>query len=266
MSVHSRRSWPIVAVLTLAGGSTAVAQDKGAVEFVGRVEATATVELRARVAGQVTQVPVKVGDAVKQGQVLFQIDPRPFQLEVDRAQAGVAQAEARIKLYTAELARARSLRMTGGVTQGEFDRLEAERVGAIAGLDSARAGLELAKLYLDFTKVVAPMNGRVVRALAPGSVVRENRTAIGTLVADDPIAVAFGVDEKTTLRLLKSGRTGGKAAVGFADEDGFPHEGQVNSVEPRADPKTGVVQWRLVLPNPDRRVVPGMSARVRLPG
>jgi RND family efflux transporter MFP subunit len=261
------RTRDVLAVVPILLASAAgAADDKGTAVFVGRVEPAQTVDLRARVAGQIVRVHCKAGDEVKPGAVLFELDPRPYQVELDRAVSGVAPAEARLKYYQTELARARGLRAGGGVSQGEYDRLDAERANSEGMVLSAKASVEAARLTLEFTKVAAPFSGRVAKPLAVGSVVRENRNVLATLVAGDPIVVAFGVDEKTTLRLLKgTGPVGGPAAVGFADEDGFPHQGKVDRVDVRADPAAGVVQWRLVLPNPDRRVLPGMSARVRLP-
>jgi RND family efflux transporter MFP subunit len=260
------RRWGVsAALLTLAAGAAAPADDKQAAEFVGRTEAVATVELRARVDGYVVRVNCKDGDAVKQGGLLVEIDPRPYQAELDRARAGILQAEARVKWAHFEQERARRLFPTGGISQGELQQRDAEAATADANLLTAKANTELAKLNVEFTHVTAPIAGRVTHLLSPGNDVRADRYALGTLVADDPIAVVFDVDEKTTLRLLKAGpAAGGSAAVGFADETGYPHEGKVDSVAVQADPKSGAVRWRVLLPNADRRVLPGMSARVRL--
>ncbi|HEY1380389.1 MAG TPA: efflux RND transporter periplasmic adaptor subunit [Gemmataceae bacterium] len=254
---------PAVALVILAAGSGG-ADDKAAAEFVGRVEPAATVDLRSRVNGAIVAVHCKAGDEVKQGDLLFEIDPRPYQAELDRAMGGVGPAEARLRFYVAELERAKHLRPTGGITQGEYDRLVAERANSEGMIQTARAAVEAAKVYLDYTRIVAPMRGRVSHPLAAGNVVRENRNVLATLVADDPVTVAVGVDEKTALRLLKGKGTGGPATVGFADETGFPHEARVEAVGVQADPATGTVQVRVVVPNPGRRVLPGMSARVRL--
>jgi membrane fusion protein, multidrug efflux system len=214
--------------------------------------------------GRVVRVNCKAGDVVQKDAVLFEIDPRPFEAELRRAEAGIGQADSRLKFYAVERKRALMLIQTGGVNQSELDRIEAERLNAEATLQSARAGVDLAKLNLEYTKVLAPMTGRVENPLAVGNVVRADRYSLGTLIADDPVVVAFSVDEKTTLRMLKAGGKAGAAAVGFADEDGFPHQGRIDHVGGEVDPKTGVVQWRLLLPNADRRILPGMFARVRL--
>lgn len=262
MTVRPRQLF--LALPFLLPGPSAAADDKAA-EFAGRVEAAATIELRARVDGYVVRVNCRAGEVVKKGQVLFEIDPRPYEVELRRAEAGIAQAQARLKFYEVERLRVRTLVQTGGVNQSEVDRIEAERLNSEATLQQARAGLDLAKLNLEYTKVLAPIDGRIGNPIAAGNVVRADRYALGTLVADDPVIVAFAVDEKTTLNLLKAGRAAGTAAaVGFAGEDGFPHQGKIDSVDVTADPKTGSVQWRLTLPNADRRVLPGMFAKVRL--
>jgi multidrug efflux pump subunit AcrA (membrane-fusion protein) len=137
-------------------------------------------------------------------------------------------------------------------------------VNWIGALQTAKANVELARLNLDFAKVRAPMGGRITHPLAIGSVVRENRNVLATLVADDPLTVAFGVDEKTFLFMSKAQPTNVQASVGFADEEGFPHAAQFAETGVVADPTNHSVECRLVVPNPGRRVLPGMSARVRL--
>lgn len=263
MSINRLHSW-FAATIMLLGGGFGQADDKSAPEFAGRVEPSATVELRSRVDGPIVRVNCKAGEVVQKGAVLFEIDPRPFEAELRRAEAAIGQAESRLKYYAAERKRAQMLIQTGGVNQSELERVDAERLNSEATLHSARAGVELARLNLEYTKINAPMAGRIGNLLAPGNVVRADRYVLGTLVADDPIVVAFAVDERTTLRLARAGGAGIPAAVAFAGDEGFPHQGKVDSVDVRADPNTGTIQWRVVLPNPDRHVLPGMSARVRL--
>jgi RND family efflux transporter MFP subunit len=231
------------------------------VEYQGRVVPTATVELRSRVPGHVIRVAVKAGDAVKKGDLLFEIDPRWYEADLEKARHGITQAEARLRYFGLEVTRDKALRQTGGVNQQELDRAESERVAGEATVLIARAALDQAKLNLEFTKVLAPMNGRINNPLAVGSIVRANRYVLATLVADDPIVVAFDVDEKTALRL---GKSGGTATVAFADETGFPHQGKIDSIGGEVDPKTGTLRLRLALPSGGRPVLPGMSAKVRV--
>src|SRR3954465_4611960 len=132
-------SIPFLLVVTLP----TPADDKAAGEFIGRVEPAATVELRSRVDGQVVRVNCRAGEVVKKGTVLFEIDPRPFEIEVRKAEAGIAQSQSRLKFYAVERERVRALVQTGGVNQSEVDRIEAERLNAEATLQSARAGVDL---------------------------------------------------------------------------------------------------------------------------
>jgi membrane fusion protein, multidrug efflux system len=251
--------------LPLLFTSPLIAADDQTADFVGRVEPAATVELRSRVDGQVIRVNCRAGEVVKKGAVLFEIDPRPYEIEVRRAEAGIAQAQARLKFYEVERQRVRALVPTGGVNQSEVDRIEAERLNSEATVQSARASLDLAKLNLEYSRVTAPMDGRIGNPLALGNVVRADRYTLGTLVADDPVIVTFAVDERTTLQILKGGGAArAAAAVAFTGEDGFPHKAKIDNVDVTADPKTGTVQWRVLLPNADRQVLPGMFAKVRL--
>jgi RND family efflux transporter MFP subunit len=260
-----KRHWcAVLTVLVSATTPGLAADDKGAAEFIGRVVPAATVEIRARVTGEIIRVNCKAGAEMRQGDVLFEIDPRPYQAELERAIGAIGPAEARIKYYLAELERARVLRPTGGVSQGEFDRLEAERANWVGTLHSAKAAVDLARLNLEYTKVLAPMRGRISHPLAAGNVVRQNRYVLATLVADNPVTIAFGVDEKTMLWLMKAQPTAAQATVGFGDEDGFPHAAQIVEMGVEADPISHSVECRLVVPNAGRRVLPGMSARVRL--
>ena len=259
------RHWrAVLSILAIGSAPVSAADDKGAADFIGRVEPAATVDIRARVAGHVIRVGCKAGDEVRAGDILFEIDSRPYQAELERAIAGIGPAEARIKYFVAEVERMRILRATGGVSQGEFERLDADRATAVGALQAAKAAVDLARLNLDYSKVTAPMRGRVTHPLAAGSVVRENRNVLATLVAVDPVTIAFSVDEKNLLRLLKGQPAETRATVGFADEDGFPHQCRVEQVGVVADPASHVVECRVVVPNAGRRVLPGMSARVRL--
>jgi multidrug efflux system membrane fusion protein len=270
MLPHTRRATLTLALLVAV--SPALGDEKS-LEFLGRVEASATVDLRCRVDGYVVAVNCKPGDLVQKGTVLFEIDPRPYKAELERAQAGILQAEARLRYYTVERDRLVALRPTGGVNQSDVDRISAEKLAGEATLHTAKATAELAKLNLEFTRVVAPFAGRIRDPIAAGNVVRADRYTLGTLVADDPVHVLFDVDQKTAMQMRKSPRPGGlpagghlplSAAVQFPGEDGFPHQAKVDESFASADPATGTVRWRIVLPNPERTVLPGMSARVRV--
>ncbi len=244
-------------------------------DFTGRTEAAAGVELRARVTGYLDKALFREGAAVKKGDLLFEIDPRPYQAEVARAEANVALAEAGLQKAEANLQRLKALSERGAVSREEFDRAVSERAEAQAALVGAKAALESARLTLGFTKVTAPITGRVGRRLVdPGALVRADETVLATLVSEDPALVGFDVDERTYLRLRRAAAEGkgkdpveAKATVrmGLADEEGFPREGHLSAADNRVDPKTGTLRMWATFPNPDGLLIPGLSARVRLP-
>jgi RND family efflux transporter MFP subunit len=231
--------------------------------FTGRTAASRSVEVRPRVSGYLTKVAFKDGDEVKQGDLLFEIDPRPYQAELEKAQAGVAVAQARLQQADADYQRRKALSGRGGVSQEELDRAAGERVVAEAGLRAARAALDAARLTLGFAKVHAPMSGRIGRRLLdPGNLVKADETPLATLVATGPLYVYFDVDERTLAKgRLKAGLP---VAVGLAGEDGYPHEGRIDFLDSRVDAAKGTVRVRAVLANPAGRLRPGQSARVRV--
>jgi RND family efflux transporter MFP subunit len=241
-------------------------------EFAGRVEAAAVVEVRPRVSGYLDKVHFRDGAEVKKGELLFEIDPRPYEAELAKATAALAVAEARLQRAEAELKRAKALMTRQAMSQEEYDRILADRSEAEAGVVLAKAALAQARLTLGFTKVTSPMDGRVGRRqLDPGNLVRGDETLLATVVAVKPARVAFEVDEKTWLRLVRLAREGkAKPAeaglpveVGLADEDSFPHKGRLDFVDTRLDPKTGTLPARVVLEDGDG-LLPGRFARVRL--
>jgi RND family efflux transporter MFP subunit len=241
-------------------------------DFTGRLTAAESVELRARVSGYVVKTPFRPGSEVKRGDLLFEIDPRPYQAEVLKAEAEVTRAQAHLKRLTADLERVKALAGTGNVSREELDRAAADKEEGEAVVRVARAALDSAKLNLDFTRVTAPIDGKVGQALVtPGGLVREGETALTTIVSSGPVYADFDVDERTYLALRKALRDGkgGKdaelpALLGVAGEDDFPHRGKVDFIDNRVDPNKGAVRFRAVFPNPKDELVPGQFARVRL--
>jgi RND family efflux transporter MFP subunit len=243
-------------------------------EFTGRLQAAASVDLRARVSGYLTKVAFKEGSDVKKGDLLFEIDARPYQADVDRADAALNLAEARKKRTDADFARAKALLERQAVSREEFDKIAAERDEAAAALAAAKADREVVRLRLSFTKVTAPIDGRIGRTLVdPGNLVKADDTSLGTIFSMDPIYAYFDLDERTLLRLTRLAREGKfkglregevPADMGLADENGFPRRGTVNFVDNRVDPDTGTVRARAVFANRDGALVPGLFARVRL--
>jgi RND family efflux transporter MFP subunit len=235
-------------------------------EFTGRTAASKAVELRARVSGYLTQVAFKDGSEVKEGDLLFEIDPRPYRADLEKAEAGVAQAQARLKQAEIHYQATRNLAAHKTVGPAELDLAAGRRDEAEAGLRAARAALDAARLNLGFTQVHAPMAGRVGRRLLdPGNLVKADETHLATLVAPDPLYVYFDLDERTLLRLPKGKlKAALPVAVGLAGEEGLPHQARIDFVDNQVDAAKGTVRVRAALPNPGGRLRPGQSARVRV--
>jgi RND family efflux transporter MFP subunit len=292
MSARNPWLWPSVGILVLAGATAGPAQaqkDPPKVRvflpvnqivvdheaFTGRTEAFRTVELRARVTGFLDKVHFQEGAAVKEGDLLFEIDARPYKAALAQADATVARREAELKLAETNLQRIQALLKGGGkglVAQEEHDRAGADRAGAAAALAQARAEQELARLNLDFTRVRAPISGRVGRRLIdPGNLVKADATPLVTVTARDPLFVYFEVDERTILRvvrLVKAGKLkaedGLPVEFGLADEKGFPYKGKVNFTNSAVDPDKGTLRVRTTLANPDGLLLPGLFVRGRM--
>jgi RND family efflux transporter MFP subunit len=241
-------------------------------EFTGRIEAASRVELRPRVTGYLQKAAFREGDEVKVGDLLFEIDPRPYKAALDRAQASLRQAEARVKVTEANMQRLKAMATRGGVAPEEVDKAAAEQAEAAAALQSAKASLEAARLNLDFTRVSAPIAGRIgQRLLDPGNLVMADNTLLATIVSRDPMYVYFEVDERAFLRLRRAAlNEKGKVdkmpvAVGLADEEGYPRRGVVDFVDNQVHAQAGTIRMRAVLPNKDDLLRPGLFVRVRLP-
>jgi multidrug efflux system membrane fusion protein len=237
-------------------------------EFSGRIEAIEHVEIRPRVSGFITAVNFKPGSEVKKGDVLFVIDPRPFQAEASRAEAAANSARAKADLAKLELARAEKLLADKAIAQREFD----ERASALKELDaSARAAsatAEAARLNLSYTQVVSPINGRVSKAeITLGNLVDQG-SVLTSVVSLEKIYASFDGDEDTYLRVGGQSHKGQPVTVkvGLANETGFPHEGKLEFVDNQLDTRTGSVRMRATFDNKDRALVPGLFARVQLDG
>jgi multidrug efflux system membrane fusion protein len=233
-------------------------------ELTGRIEAVDQVDLRPRVAGYVTAVHYRDGSEVKAGAPLFSVDARPYRAALARANAELSRAKARVELARVEAERAETLLKANAIARAERDATVSAAVQAEAELQAARANVELARLDLEHTRVRAPIAGRVGRAMVSvGDYVTAGpQTLLATIVSIDPVHVYFTGDEQRYLRLASRG---GDLAVGvgLADETGHPHTGKVDFVDNHIDPATGTIRIRAVLPNPDKRLVPGLYARVR---
>jgi len=237
-------------------------------EFSGRLAAVEQVEIRPRVSGFITAVHFKAGSEVKKGQVLFTIDARPLQAEVERAEAAAYSARAKADLAKLELARAERLLADKAIAQREFDEKAAGMKELDANARAAQASLEAARLNLGYTKVVAPIDGRVSKAeVTLGNLVDAN-VVLTSVVSTNRIYASFDGDEDTYLRVGRAAARGEHVPVkiGLANETGFPHEGKLEFVDNRLDANTGSVRMRAVFENTDRALVPGLFARVQLGG
>lgn len=240
--------------------------------FSGRLEAVDRVEIRPQVSGILTAVHFKDGALVKKGELLFTIDPRPYAAEVARAQAQASAAESRAAYTAADLARAERLLADNAIAKRDFEEKQnAARDGA-ASLQAAQAALRVAKLNLEYTQIVSPIDGRVSRAeITLGNLVSANAgPALTTVVSSERIYAAFDVDEQTFLRYVNPARSAKgttlPVGLGLANEEGYPLAGQIHSVDNRLDTTSGTIRVRAIFDNADGRLVPGLYARIRLGG
>jgi multidrug efflux system membrane fusion protein len=245
-------------------------------EFTGRFEAVERVEVRPRVSGYIAAVSFDEGREVKQGDVLFTIDPRPYEAEFKRAKAELARARTQQALAQSERERATKLLDQRAISREEFDTRVSGNEQAVANVQAAEAALDAAQLNLTFTRVRAPISGLVGRAeITAGNLVASGETLLTTVVSMDPIYVAFEGDERVFLKYAALTRNGERADarggespvwVGLADEKDTPHEGKMVFVDNALDPQTGTIRVRGKLDNAERRFTPGMFARVKLVG
>jgi multidrug efflux system membrane fusion protein len=242
-------------------------------EFSGRLQAVNTVDVRPRVSGYIDRVAFTDGARVKKGQLLFQIDPRPFQAEVERLVAERTRSVSDLGLAKANRARAERLISAHAISREEYERQVAAEASAQGALGSIDALLQEARLNREFTEVRAPIDGHVSRAIITAGNLVTNASLMTTLVSDDPVYVYFDADEQTYLRYAKAkhdhtlGNTGASDVyIGLIDEDGYPHPGQVDFIDNQVDFTTGTIRARAALANPDGRYTPGLFARVRLIG
>lgn len=246
-------------------------------EFTGVVAAAKTVELRPRVGGMLESVSVPEGGLVERGQLLFQIDPRPYEVALQNAEARLQRARVLLSQAETDLDRSQRLLPTGAIPGKTYDDDAAGKQERQAQVLEAKAASAAARLDLSYSRVTAPIAGRVDRVLVTeGNLVTgasgATATLLTTIVSVDPVHVYFDIDEATYLSFLKQTRpeaVGGKGAslpanVGLATESGYPHSGTLDFLGNRIDRSTGTIRARAVLANPDGRLTPGLFARVKL--
>ena len=231
-------------------------------EFSGRLEAAEFVDLRPRVGGTIDKVHFADGALVKKGQLLFSIDPRPFEAEAAKAQAQLVSTKARYELAQSELKRAQKLLAEEAVSKQEVDQLASGQRTSQADIQGAEAAVRAARLNVDYAQVKAPIAGRVSRAnVTAGNVVSE-QTVLTSIAGVARIYAYFDGSERTYLRL--KGERPPKVRMALVNEQGFPHEGTVDFVDNRLNPQTGAIRMRVAFDNSAGLYTPGLSARLRL--
>lgn len=248
-------------------------------EYTGRLAAVETVEVRARVNGYLEQIHFKAGQIVKKGDLLFTIDPRPFEADLERTNADAQRAQAELEHAEYDLHRVEQLKKDLATAEKEYrDVLFAERK-ARSDVDLAKSEQRIAGLNLEWSRVVAPISGRISRELVTvGNLIHDGSTAgtlLTTIVSLDPIHCYFDADEQAYLKYARMSRSGERVSsreranpvqVALFDEDEFTHHGHMDFVDNTIDPLTGTIRGRAVLPNPDDILLPGLFVRVRLIG
>src|SRR5437899_3048036 len=231
-------------------------------EFTGRLEAVEFVEIRPRVSGYITEIRFNAGAIVKKGDLLYVIDPRPYQADFDRAAAEVERMDAQLKLAQIELNRAKELRDKNTISASEFDQKAATYQGAAASKSSAEAAKNSAALNLEFTQIKSPIEGRVSDArITLGNLVQPGagpENVLTTVISVDPIYAKVDADENAVLKYVKLSEEGKRvsartakipAFIELGNETDFPHEGYIDFVDNRLDPGTGTIRARVVLKN-----------------
>ena len=248
-------------------------------EFTGRLQAVESVEIRPRVSGYIDKVAFTEGSQVKRGDLLFVIDPRPYQAESDRAAADVKRYKTALELARIELTRVQRLKDSGAVSEEELDERKSTLAQTEANVAGSAAALEAANLNLNFTQVTSPIAGRVSRAeVTRGNLVTggiNGGTLLTSVVSMDPMYLYFDADEQSYLRYTQMSHVGTRPSsrdaanpvqVGLANEEGFPHAGVMDFVDNQLNSQTGTIRARAVLQNHDGLFTPGLFARVQLLG
>jgi RND family efflux transporter MFP subunit len=248
-------------------------------EYVGRFIAVNSVEVRARVSGYLEGVHFKDGSRVKQGDLLFTIDKRPFQNAVAQATASLTQAKSNLSFTTADFERGQQLVKEKTITDQTFEQRSQAYRNAQASVAGAEAALRTAQLDLEFTELRAPIDGRIGdRRVSPGNLVTGgtggNTTLLATIVSSDPIQFEFTFDEASYLRYERNSKSGNdvasrgagvKVSLKLIDENDFEHAGRMDFVDNVIDRSTGTIRGRAVFDNPNGVFTPGMFGRVRVP-
>jgi membrane fusion protein, multidrug efflux system len=245
-------------------------------EYTGRIEAVNSVDVRARASGYLDKVNFKAGAKVSKGDVLFVIDPRPFQARLNYAAAELEKAKTQQELAKKDLARAQSLFKAKAISAEEYDARQKAVKETAAAVESANAQVETAKLNLQFTEVRAPISGRITQEqVDEGNAVNggdSDPTRLATIVSMNPVYALVDIDERAILSYRREAQKQGGQLEGktlelaLADEEGFPHQGKLDYVAPMENPTSGTITVRGVFENKDELLIPGFFARLRIRG
>ncbi len=244
-------------------------------DFTGRTVASKSVDIKSRVTGHLIALHFKDGADVKEGSPLFDIDPKTYKAEYDRAQAAVIQAETKVTRLERDFKRVDDLKMKNSVSPEEYDRVVGDRAEAIAAVDVAKRQATAAKNFVDYTEIKSPIAGRIgKRMIDPGNLVKADETLLTTIVASDPMYADFDIDDRTVLRVRRLIEIGAVTSardaktpvrVGLPDEEGFSTDGVITFVDNQLNPGTGTIRLRAEMKNPAGLLSPGMFIRVRVP-
>ncbi len=244
--------------------------------YTGRTEAVENVNITPRVSGYIDNITFRAGDIVNKGDLLFVIDPRPYQAALDQAKAQQREAEANQQLQEANFARQDRLRQTGVIAKEDFDTALSNKNQALARVLAAEAAVELAQLNLTFTKVTSPIIGRIGRELVTvGNLVQADTTLLTNIVSVDPIYAYFNVDERAVLEYEQQVREGKMAdarsaavpiSLQLENDKGFPHQGSIDFINNQFNASTGTREVRGLFPNADGVLISGSFVRVRVAG
>ena len=245
-------------------------------DFTGRLDAPQTVEVRPHVSGYILEAPFTEGDRVKKGELLFQIDSRPYDADFSQAKANLTLAHAERDLQEANAARARTLMASRGISREDYDVALAARDKAKASVLGFEAAVLRTSVLVEYTKVTARISGRISRrSIDIGNLVKADETLLTTIVSDDKVHAYFDVDERTYLDLTGEKVSGSPSLhakdlklpvlMRLANEDKFEQKGVVDFVDNRLNGNTGTIRLRGVFPNPRGVLKAGLFVRVRLP-
>jgi membrane fusion protein, multidrug efflux system len=244
--------------------------------FLGQFSAIDRVELRAQVGGTLTEIHFKDGQIVHKGDLLFVIDPRPYEIKLEQAKAALQTAAARVELANTQLTRAQSLRRNEFATQETVDQRTSDQDSSKAAVEDAKARIRDAELDLEYSQVRAPFTGRIgARQVSIGSLVAGSRastsptTLLTTLVSLDPLYLDFDMSESDFLTFTRErARIGGplanKVVLGLSDENNFARQGTLDFVDNALDRSSGTIHARATVPNQDLFLAPGQFARLRV--